>query len=378
MNLHVPTGSAALQPNARHVAGHRRMLLALLALPLLLAALLLAVAPQHADANPGHHGTDCVRDDLPVTLSGAPGATRYRVAGWLCLPRRHTSTVQLLVPGLTYTHRYWTGPGNGADYVTTALAAGDAVYLIDRIGTGASDRPPADQVTTTTEAAVTHQAIHALRDGTIGRFPHVVGIGHSFGSVIWMAEAATYHDVDALVLTGLLHDINPQALSLFTNDLYPAADDPKFASSGLPAGYLTTRPGSRAGYFLDPSTAVPGAAAWDEKTKTTATSGELTFTPDDELRYSRAVTAPVLLVVGATDALFCGPGQPCQHPADICQRERDAYATEVNLSAATVADTGHSINLHRSAPRAFNLIQRWLDRGVPSSGNIPAITSCHP
>lgn len=374
MNPHTPSKTITDQRTRHKSRGWH----ALLAIPLLLAGLLLAASPAPAQPNLGRPASGCVRHDLPVTLTGSPTSTRYRLAGWLCLPRRHTSTVQLLVPGLTYTHRYWTGPGNGADYVTTALAAGDAVYLIDRIGTGASDRPPADQVTTTTEAAVTHQAVHALRDGMIGRFPHVVGIGHSFGSVIWMAEAANNHDVDALVLTGLLHDINPEALSLFTHDLHPAADEPKFGRLALPAGYLTTRPGSRAGYFLDPSTAVSGAAVWDEKTKTTATTGELTFTPDDELRYSRAITAPVLLVVGAADALFCGPGQPCQQPADICQRERYAYATEVNLSAATVADTGHSINLHRSAPRAFNLIQRWLDRGGRAPGDIAAVTSCHP
>jgi len=283
--------------------------------------------------------------------------------------------VELLMPGLTYTHHYWTGLSARTDYTAAALAAGDAVYLIDRIGTGASDRPPAEQVTTTTEATITHQAVRALRDGTLGRFTRVIGVGHSYGSVIAMAEAATYHDVDALVLTGLLHDIRIDEMTRFTTDLYPAAADPKFTDTAPPDGYLTTRPGSRSSYFLDPHTAVRDAAAWDEQSKTTATAGELTFTPDDELAYSRAIHAPVLLVMGTTDALFCGTGQPCTTPADICQREHTAFPAGTTLAAATIPQTGHSINLHRAAPQAFEAINAWLhhQRSAPVT---PLVAPC--
>ncbi|UQU67369.1 alpha/beta hydrolase [Couchioplanes caeruleus] len=342
-------------------------------LAFILAGFALATPAAHAQSAPaGRPG--CARDDLAVTLTASRGASTYRLAGWLCRPARTTSTVQLLIPGLTYTHRYWTGPGIGTDYTAAAVAGGDAVYLIDRIGTGASDRPPADQVTATTEATVTHQVVRALRDGTLGRFTRVVGVGHSYGSVIAMAEAATYHDVDVLVLTGLLHDIRVDEMTRFITDLYPAAADPKFTGTTPPDGYLTTRPGSRPGYFLDPDTAVRGVAGWDEHTKTTATTGELTFTPDDELAYSRAITVPVLFVMGTTDALFCGTGQPCTTPADICQREHAAFPTSTALAAATIPRTGHSINLHRTAPLAFTAITTWLhQRGAPAT---PLVSSC--
>ncbi|GLZ00828.1 alpha/beta hydrolase [Actinoplanes sp. NBRC 103695] len=317
----------------------------------------------------------CARHDLAVTLTATPGAVPYRLAGWLCRPAHATTTVQVLIPGLTYTHRYWTGLDQRTDYTATALAGGDAVYLIDRISTGASDRPPADQVTATTEATVTHQVIRALRDGTIGRFTRVVSVGHSYGSVIAMAEAATYHDVDALVLTGLLHDIRLDEMTRFITDLHPAAADPKFADTAPPDGYMTTRPGSRPGYFLNPQTAARGATGWDEQTKTTATTGELTFTPDDELAYSRAITVPVLFVMGATDALFCGTGQPCTTTADICQREHTAFPNGTPLAAVTVPRTGHSLNLHRAAPLAFTAITAWLHHQRSASGT-PPVSSC--
>ena len=344
------------------------------AVALMLAGVALATPAAHAQPPPAAR-PGCARHDLAVTLTSSPGASRYRLAGWLCRPDRTTTTVRLLIPGLTYTHRYWTGPDRRIDNTAAALAAGDAVYLVDRIGTGASDRPPADQVTTTSEATVTHQVVRALRDGSLGRFTRVVAVGHSYGSVIAMAEAATYRDVDALVLTGLLHDIRIDAMTRFTTDLYPAAADPKFTDTAPPDGYLTTRPGSRPGYFLDPHTTVRGAAAWDEKTKTTATTGELTFTPDDELAYSRAITVPVLFVMGATDTLFCGNGQPCTTPADICQREHTAFPPGTALAAATIPRTGHSINLHHTAPLAFTAITTWLDHqhSVPST---PLVSSC--
>lgn len=344
------------------------------ALALTVAGLTMATPAAHAQP-PSAARTGCARHELAVTLTSNPGAAQYRLAGWLCRPARPATTVQLLIPGLTYTHRYWTGPDQRTDYTAAALAAGDAVYLLDRISTGASDRPPADQVTTTTEATVTHQTVRALRDGTLGRFTRVVSVGHSYGSVIAMAEAATYHDVDALVLTGLLHDIRIDAMTRFTTDLYPAAADPKFTDTAPPDGYLTTRPGSRAGYFLEPRTAVRGAAGWDEQTKTTATTGELTFTPDDELAYSRAITVPVLFVMGQTDTLFCGTGQPCTTPADICQREHTAFPPGTPLAAATIPRTGHSINLHRTAPLAFTAITTWL-RHQHSAPATPLVSSC--
>lgn len=365
--------SSAGTANPRSPRIRPRLASLMVALAAVLAGFVVAATPAHAQTQTTRPG--CVRHDLAVTLTPGTSSPTYRLAGWLCQPARATTTVQLLVPGLTYTHQYWTALDARTDYTAAALAAGDAVYLIDRIGTGESDRPPADQVTASAEATVTHQAVDALRDGRISRFARVVGIGHSYGSVIWMAEAATYHDVDALVLTGLLHDISVDEMTQFVTDLYPAADDPKFTATAPPDGYLTTRPGSRSAYFLDPRTAVRGASGWDEQTKTTATSGELTFTPADELAYSQAITVPVLFAVGSADALFCGPGQPCAAPADICQRERAAFPPGAALSAVTVPETGHSINLHRAAPLAFAAITDWLHHQHRSPAAAP-MSSC--
>ena len=101
-------------------------------------------------------------------------------------------------------------------------------------------------------------------------FQHVIMVGHSIGSVEAWIEAARYHDVDAVIVTGALHALSPDIRAL-QNDLYPAVDDPAFAGSGLDPGYLTTVPGTRGSLFYDPATANPAVVAVDEANKDTVT-----------------------------------------------------------------------------------------------------------
>lgn len=369
------TSATTLTPLARRagrVTG-RRLAAVSAAIVTTLGALL--AADPAAQAMPHHAAGVCVRHDTTAALTTDPGATRYRIAGWLCTPRQPTRTVQLLLSGYTYSHTYWTTPEPRNDWATAATASGQAVYMIDRIGVGASDRAPGDQITADSEATVTHQIVTALRDGTLGRYRTVVGVGHSYGSIVWMAEAASYHDVNALVLTGMLHQLSTDQLTAFVGALQPAAADPKFAGQDLPDGYLTTKPGTRAGFFLDPQTAIPGAAGWDEASKATGTTGELTFTTATETADSLKIRVPVLALVGAEDALLCTADLPCATGAELCQRERPTYPAQTPLSAVSIPRTGHSINLHRAGPRAAAIANRWITHPYARDA---AVTACTP
>lgn len=370
----MPTFSSPARPSTTsraHRSAGRHLTTVLLAVIAAVAVMLVGVPA--AEAMPDTGGPACVRHDTTATLTPGPASPRYRIAGWLCTPPHPTGTVQVLMSGYTYDHTYWTTPDPTADWVSAALGSGQSVYMIDRVGVGASDKPAANQVTADTEATVTHQIVTALRDGTIGDYRKVVGVGHSYGSLIWMAEAASHHDVDALVLTGMLHGLPPEQITDFANHLHPAVDDPKFANMLLPAGYLTTLPGARAGFFLDATTALPGAAAWDEASKSTGTSGELTFTPETETSYSRHIRVPVLAIVGADDALLCTADLPCGTGAQLCQRERPDYATTTPLAMASIPKTGHSITLHRTAPAAEAIANQWITR---PAGRIPGVIAC--
>ena len=78
----------------------------------------------------------------------------------------------------------------------------------------------------------------------------------------------------AFVLTGLLHLLKPSWLALAFGDAYSATSDPKFATSGFDAGYLTFKPGTRASLFYWTPTAEPYVIALDERLKDTVSGPE--------------------------------------------------------------------------------------------------------
>ena len=86
----------------------------------------------------------CSNVYVPVAIT--PGQPRdYRIYGLLCLPAGETpSTIQLLVPGITYTHLYWafpdpTGHTDRYNYTDAAIAAGADCSSADALLAG--ERP---------------------------------------------------------------------------------------------------------------------------------------------------------------------------------------------------------------------------------------------
>jgi pimeloyl-ACP methyl ester carboxylesterase len=308
---------------------------------------------------------------IPVTLS-ASDHTVYHVAGQLCGNGRLTGkTVQLLVHGFTYDHRYWDWPDAPQNsYVRSAARAGYTTLAIDRIGDGASSRPAdGSQVTTEASAYVVHQLVQKLHAGSIehARFSKVVTVGHSFGSASVAYEAATYHDVDGVVLSGYMHDIAPSALGSFTSGIYPASQDPAFANAGLNDTYLTTKPGVRAQFFFNTADADPAVIAKDEQIKQTGTTGELdldtfaaanTLTPD--------INVPVFIAVGQDDILFCDESAnlSCADSSAVLAREQPHFSAQARLQTYVLPASGHDMNLHRNAPQWFNAANNWVKHSV--------------
>ena len=186
----------------------------------------------HAAALPA---PTCSDDSLPVRIAD-PGPADQTLWGQLCYRgAREPGTVQLLVHGATYNHLYWNFPyGNGYySYVDAATAAGYATFDIDRIGAGNSSHPPSAGLDLTAGAVALHDAVTALRSGAVDghAFRHVIAVGHSIGSVeIWL-EAARYHDVDAVIVTGALHALSPD-IGALEGDLYPGGGRPSLRWPG--------------------------------------------------------------------------------------------------------------------------------------------------
>jgi pimeloyl-ACP methyl ester carboxylesterase len=307
--------------------------------------------------------------------------TVYQVAGFLCSRGSvRNKTLQVTLHGATYSHLYWNWPRQPAlySYIRRATAAGYAVLNVDRIGIGASDHPPAAEVTIESNAYVVHQIVQEMRSGQrvvpgFGRVRarRIALVGHSLGSLISIQEAATYDDVDGVVLTGVSHNVTP---ALGDVSFYPANLDPRFAGRNIPDGYLTTVPDTRV-IFYHPPFVDPLILAVDEQTKETVTTGELD-TAVPSLGLSTGVHVPVLVVVGDKDGAFCNPPS-CSESGSLAT-EPGFYPEDACAEARSVPESGHDLNLHVQAPRAYHIMLTWLNRRVGHDDRVPAPSPCQP
>ncbi|HEX7184119.1 MAG TPA: alpha/beta hydrolase [Thermoanaerobaculia bacterium] len=349
---------------------------------LLCAVLVAVLAPSIAWAEKG--GLRCEEVTFPVTLSPSD-PTVYEVFGVLCSRGSvHNKTIQVAIHGATYSHQYWDWPYQPEtySYMRQATAAGYAVLAIDRIGIGQSDRPPAEEVTTASNAYVVHQIVQALRGEELvvrafGRIraDRVVLVGHSQGSITSIAEAATYGDVDGVVLTGLTHTLGPGVPELFAS-LYPASLDPRFAGQSIPDGYLTTLPGTRDdSFFYHAPFFDPQVVALDEQTKETVTAAEL-GDAISAIFLSSGIHVPVLVVVGDYDRIFCA--DPTCTASGTLTAEAAFYAPDACAEIVAIPDAGHNLNLHFQAPLTYDVILEWMDRRVGSNPRVAPAQPCEP
>lgn len=280
---------------------------------------------------------------------------------------RGATTVQVLVPGGTYTSGYWDIPVDGATRsVTRAMnSAGIATMAVDRIGTGRSTKPLSILVDVPNQAEAVHQVVQKLRP----RFAKVLLGGHSIGSAIAMAEAGRYRDVDGVLVTGMTHQWDYiRAVPALTN-LIPAVIDPKLGKRGLDVGYLTTAPGSRYTMFHAPGPNIPAVIDLDESTKDVVSAGEFVTTAlmsNLVLPASAAINVPVMTVQTSAD-YFCGTpplGADCSSPQALVRSERPFYPRAPRLDAFVVNGYGHVFNFDTKSANSYHAaIIRW-QRGI--------------
>lgn len=359
-------------PSRRRIPGNERGFQGILrrssAIGLLVVAGLVGAHIAPAAATPG---VTCQAVTRTVTLSALDFVPR-QLAGWLCWRGTLDETsVQVLVHGLTYDHHYWDFPAATDDqsYVAAATDAGYATFTIDRIGVGASTRPANGLVLTTGSAAyVLNQVVQSLRAGQIGgtAFQKIVTVGHSFGSQAVAKQAGMYGGVDGVVLSGSLHDTTLQTFTQVLTQFYPAQLDPKFGLQ-IPAGYLTTIPGTRGAIFYNLANVDLTVVAADEQLKQTATDGEVATVTNGNLE-TKDITAPVLVAVGETDLLFCNAMLSCADSQVVLARESADFDAAACLDSYVLPLAGHSMNLHLNAPDWFAAAQDWTDRRVGANG----------
>lgn len=337
----------------------------------------------------GDAGRVCRASTVPVSTASAPVVpgdsfapvtelTDQQIFVRFCQPKtKPSATVQVLIHGITYDHRYWNiaDPDGTQRYSWEAAAAkaGYATLAIDRLGAGRSAHPPSFQVDINSNAAVVRALVHALRVGEIAAPPkspavrRVVLVGHSYGSITSWFAASGNPEVDAVLLTGATHNVRElESPVVVASPLYPAVADPAFADSGLDPGYLVDRPGTRYGHFYAPDTNVdPRVLTADEATKGTVTFSELNNYPVF-FRTPLDIRVPVFLLIGSRDGIFCSlrPGDlgaPCADAESLIASEGPQLGSHVPSVEAHVVDgAGHALNALRSSQESFTAAHTWL------------------
>ncbi|MFD9698452.1 alpha/beta hydrolase [Lentzea sp. NPDC059081] len=311
-------------------------------------------------------GADCSTTTLPV--SGPGGAAT--VSGQLCRPAGATPrSIQLLVHGGTYNRAYWDLPGvpESYSYQRNMAREGRATFAVDRLGAGASTHPASLPLLISVEARSMHEVVQHLRAGRVGgtAYEKVVIVGHSVGSGIVAAEAATYHDVDGVVLSGMTHLPAVPVLALGAAlGLQPVFLDDVLAQLGSDPLYFTTRPGARAGLFYAADDAEQLVVNADELTKdqvsvpgmgTVAVFGIV-------LPTTYGIDVPVFQAVGSADVLFCGllALRDCSGAESLRAQEAPYYRPEAQLRTFVLPGAGHSLALHRNAEDYRDATRSWL------------------
>jgi len=328
----------------------------------------LTIAAGPAAGATGYGGCQSVRLAVGLT-SGSPAnqtvsATYCQPSAWA--PGAHE--IDVLTPGATYNRMYWDWPQDASlySYVDKTLQAGRATFDYDRVGTGQSSHPASTLLNIVSEGYVLHEIVTWLRAAQ--GYAQVNLIGHSLGSVISIQEAGTYRDVSRVVLTGLLHIPNVGAgfASTLLSLLYPAALDPQFTGQGLDLGYLTTLPGDR-GHDFYSSSADPTVIAYDEAHKEIVPATDLaalatTWALPPGTNLSSSITAPVLVLIGQQDAIFCTapPVLDCTSQSALQTEEAPFFGRAASFTIESVPATGHDIALHPSADTSFTDINQWI------------------
>jgi pimeloyl-ACP methyl ester carboxylesterase len=279
-----------------------------------------------------------------------------------------------LSAGGTYNRTYWDFPYQPErySYQRDMASRGYATFAVDRLGSGQSSKPPSATLLGIVEAASIHQVVGRLRAGLVGGlgFDRVVLVGHSLGAGIATLEAATYHDVDGVILTGVTHlpPLPPQ-VTFFTSTVYPVDLDPQLRRNGSDPGYFTTRPGQRAPAFYVTRNADPRVIATDEETKDQAAISEIvTETAVDIIgSTSLGIQVPVLLAVGSDDFFFCGfLARDCSSADALRKGEALYFSPAAHLSTYVLLESGHSIALHKNSGEYREVTRAWLRAHITS------------
>ncbi|KAI6790256.1 alpha/beta-hydrolase [Hortaea werneckii] len=306
--------------------------------------------------------------DFPASILGDSQTVEgtYNLGATLCMPSvSNVKGVQLLTHGVGFDRYYWDFTSDYS-YVDRAAQAGYATFFYDRLGVGQSEKPDAvDTVQTALEVEIARTLAESLRKGEFAKksFDTVVGVGHSFGSIITEAiTASTPSTFDAAILTGFSVDTAGIAPFISGLNLAIARENSPFRFPFLSTGYLISSNiiSQQTGFFRAPGFS-PDILRRAEATKQTVTVGEL-FTLAQAITPAPAYSNPVAVVNGDADLPFCFGDCALGNKAQAVRGALYPTLPETKFGTYLAPRAGHGLNFHYSAAGAFDWIMEFLSQ----------------
>lgn len=305
----------------------------------------------------------CEQVYIDVKIDPSQTVASDSVFAEVCAISRHNinKPVLVLIHGGSYDHNYWNPSfDNRHSYVDFAIRQGYTVVNIDRVGVGLSSKPAPMALDFDAAAYTIHQIVQLLKGDGIELYSgavtadEVVLVGFSFGSMIATMEAATYKDVDGLILQAYSHTVGPAGVASYSA-AYPALNEPKF--NGLDVNYFTTIPGFREELFFYEDGVEPYVLHHDEMVKKTYTLAEL-MSIDGSMAASYGVEVPVFLIVGDYDMIACEA--PSCKIAGSLDNEGTHFPLAPSFEVKIIDNAGHTLNWHKNPTRTFSAMGMWL------------------
>ncbi|THH23251.1 hypothetical protein EUX98_g7927 [Antrodiella citrinella] len=196
-----------------------------------------------------------------VEVGTVPLTASYEIYGELYVPHNwNNGVLEFAVHGSMLDHNYWliSGPGSMFNYVEASVNAGNAIFVFDRLGNGGSSQPDGiKEVQAAVHIAIIESLLTYLRTTTIQghSFNIIVGVGHSYGSVLLANLLVSRPDaIDAVVLSGFTADGQGGPLAGASIGWRIASQSNHTAFGSLSNSYMTAQNslGLQQGFFLFP------------------------------------------------------------------------------------------------------------------------------
>jgi pimeloyl-ACP methyl ester carboxylesterase len=296
---------------------------------------------------------------LPCAADGK----RYVLRGHLVGPRKQlrrprVGVVTVYVHDFTTGGWFWRFPDRRYDHVGNLARAGHVSLVLDRLGY--DDRHDVEGTATClgAQADMLHQVVQRIRTGDYRstsvrpRARDVVVAGHAVGAAIAELEAASFDDVDGLVLMSW-SDSGPSLRAVqeaaVQTQACLAGGDPRVERPGY-AYFGQSRRDFRELLFHSATPVVQRRAAALRNPDPCGDALTLGPMVAENNLLSRSVDVPVLLLFGAEDVL---------NRPEAAELQQHGYRPGSDVTAQVLPGTGSALPLEQTAPRTRRLVSSW-------------------